>query len=143
MLGSNRGFTIVQFIVGMTVGCLLLMWIGVMVVQRSWRDGQRRTDLAQVEAMVNRVAQLRHGRYPPTGDAALVGSELRTQFEALRLEDPKSNSYYVLGASFDACKRSGSSDERGPGYISYKSPGDDGPFLLRMCLESGEYEVGN
>lgn len=143
MLGEKRGFTVIQFVIFLTVLVLLVLAIFVAVAQRSQHDNQRRGDLATVAAMIERYAENRHGAYPSNKDAEDPGSAFKAQFEALELRDPQSKKYYVLGTDFDDCDGS-STNDRGPGYISYGRPGEDGaPFKLRMCLEKGgEYYYG-
>lgn len=134
MLVSKRGFSVIQFIIAMTVAGLLLLGVFIAVAQRSWRDDQRRKDLGQVETMVQRYAENHLGRYPTTKMADDPGSQLKAQFDTLRMTDPKSGKYYTLSSSFDTCTE--------PGQVSYKK-GTTKPYELRMCLESGEYYFGN
>ncbi len=143
MLRGTRGFTIVQFIIAMTIGGLIFVGIFVAVAQRSWRDDQRRKDLGAVDAMVERLAANSLGRYPVTADADKPSSALRSQFDALQLRDPKSNKYYGFGSDFGPCDTSADGAHLGTGYISYARPGDNAPFKLRVCLEWGEYDLGN
>ncbi|HEX3082448.1 MAG TPA: hypothetical protein VHQ86_04285 [Candidatus Saccharimonadia bacterium] len=144
MVNSSRGFTVIQFIVAMTVSGLLLVGVLLMILQRTWRDDQRRRDLGTVEAMIERSAANNLGRYPKTKDADDPNSALRTQFQALWLEDPKAGKYYIIGSNFGPCDPSAEMANQGAGYISYGRPGDNGsPFKLRICLESGEYWFGN
>jgi hypothetical protein len=143
MLDSNRGFTVVQFITAMTVCGLLLVGLFVQIAKVSQRENQRRSDLGLVEAMVGRYAENHLGRYPSTKQASKSGSELQVQFEMLRLLDPKTGKYYVLGSDFGECNGGADTADRGPGYVSYKSPGDNGPYTLRICLERGDYYLGD
>jgi Tfp pilus assembly protein PilE len=144
MLGEMRGFTVIQFIIGATVLVLLVLAIFMAVARKSQRDSQRRGDLALVQAMIERYAETHHGVYPRTNDAADPGSPFHAQFDQLSLKDPQSNKYYTLGTDFDDCDGSSTSD-RGPGYIAYARPGENGaPYKLRICLEQhGEYYFGN
>lgn len=135
MLVSRRGFSVIQFIIAMTVVGLLLLGIFIAVAKRSWRDTQRRNDLGQVSAMVDRYSENHHGKYPPSKDADDPGSQLRVQFDSLRLLDPKTSKYYAFSSSFEDCE--------GPGLVSYKKPGNNKPYDLRICLEAGEYYFGN
>jgi len=139
MLQSDRGFTIIQFITAMTVGGLLLVGLFVYVAKGSERETQRKGDLVQVEAMISRYAEVHHGRYPITKQATVGGSDLHILFDELHLLDPKTGRNYTLGSDFGACNGSADTADLGPGYISYKSPGPNGPYLLRICLEKGEY----
>ena len=143
MLQSNRGFTIIQFIAGMTVGGLLLVGIFVYAAKGEQRESQRKSDLGLVDAMIGRYAEVHHGKYPITKQATIGGSELHMEFDALHLYDPKSGKAYVLGSDFGDCDSSADISELGPGYISYRSPGKDGPYSLRICLEKGEYYFVN
>ena len=142
MLDTKRGFTVIQFIVGMTVVTLFVLAISVAVARQTWRNNQRKTDLAQVEAMISRYSETHNGLYPKTQDADDPGSQLQSDFAALRLVDPKADKYYTLGSKTDACDGGASMDNLGPGYISYKRPGQNDPYLLRICLEGGkEYYI--
>jgi type II secretory pathway pseudopilin PulG len=143
MLKTERGFTVIQFIVAMTIGGLLLVGIFVVVAQRSWRDDQRRKDLSQVDAMIERYAANNLGAYPTTKDADSPSSQLQQQFQALHLVDPKNGKYYVLGSDFGDCNPTADQTGHGPGYISYGRPGVNAPFKLRVCLEWGDFSLGN
>jgi hypothetical protein len=128
----------------MTVVGLLLIGVFVGVAQRTWRNNQRRTDLATVEAMVQRYAEGHRGRYPAATEADNASSEFRDEFNGLKLADPKSGKYYVLGSDFGPCDPTADATARGPGYISYGRPGNGGPFKLRICLEwGGEFGIGD
>jgi len=133
----------VQFIVAMTAGGLLLIGVFVAIAQRSWRDDQRRRDLGTIDAMIERYAANHLGAYPSTADASNPASQLTEQFQALRMTDPKTGKYYVLGSNFDSCDSSADATQRGPGYVSYGRPGNSSPFKLRMCLEWGEFSLGD
>ncbi len=143
MLESSRGFTIIQFIAAMTVAGLLFVGVIVYVAQIGQRDDQRKANLGLIEGVVGRYAENHLGKYPPTKQASVKGSELQIQFDALRLLDQKTGQYYVLNSDFDDCNGGAKTEDHGPGYVSYKSPGDGGPFLLRICLERGEFYLGN
>jgi len=143
MLESNRGFTIIQLITAMTVAGLLVVGLFVHVAKVSQRESQRKSDLLLVEAMLSRYAELHHGLYPITKQAKVRGSELQMLFDGLRLLDSKTGKYYVLGSDFGECNGGADTSERGPGYVSYRSPGESGPFALRICLEKWEYYLGN
>jgi hypothetical protein len=144
MLGSRRGFTVIQFITGMTVVGLLLMGVFVAVAKQVGRDNQRRSDLVTIDAMVKRVAEQHHGQFPGAKDGDNPGSDLRVEFEKLRLTDPKAGSTYVMGSDFGSCDSRADIDKLGPGFVSYGRPGVNGsPYKLRICLERGEYYVGD
>lgn len=143
MLENKRGFTVIQFIIGATVVVLLVLSIFVAVARKSQRDGQRQGDLALVAGMIERYAENHHGVYPSTKEAADVGSAFHAQFDQLALQDPLKHKYYTLGTNFEACDGSNTND-RGPGYVSYARPGENGAsYKLRICLENqGEYFFG-
>jgi hypothetical protein len=135
---------VIQFIVGITVIVLLVLSLFVAIARKTQRDSTRRGDLALVAAMIGRYGENHLGKYPTTKEAADPGSPFMAQFQQLELKDPKSKKYYVLGTSFDPCDGSNPAD-RGPGYISYGRPGENGkPYKLRICLEGGrEYYFGD
>jgi hypothetical protein len=140
---GKRGFTVIQFIVGATVLVLLVLSTFVAVARKSQRDSQRKGDLALVESMIQRYAENHHGVYPSNRDAEDIGSPFHAQFDLLQLQDPLKHKYYTLGTSFDECSGTDTSN-RGPGYVSYARPGENGrPYKLRICLENqGEYYFG-
>jgi|SRR5580704_491740 type II secretory pathway pseudopilin PulG len=138
MLGSNRGFTIVQIVVAMTIIGLLGIWLGVTLAQQSWRNQQREHDLDVVAGMINRYPADHFGQYPDTSAASDVNSNLQENFTSLRLVDPSTGKYYILGNDFGPCNGPAGTNSPGLGYMSYQSPGQDGsPYQLRVCLEGG------
>jgi hypothetical protein len=138
MLGSNRGFAIVQIVVAMTVVGLLGIWLGVSLAQQSWRNQQREHDLDIVAGIINRYPATHYGQYPATGAANDPGSVFAQEFTALRLIDPGTGKYFILGSNFGPCTGSPATNQPGLGYISYQSPGESGgPYDLRVCLDSG------
>ena len=144
MVRSRSGFTVVSLVVGMTIGGLLLIGIVIFVAQRSWRDDQRRRDLSTVDALIERQAAANFGIYPTTKDADTAISTLRTGFDGLHMIDPSAGTFYVMGSDFGPCDPSGTITDRGPGYISYARSGLNGsPFKLRICLEWGEFSIGD
>lgn len=143
MLVWNRGFTVIHLIVTMTVCGLLLVGLFVQVAKVSQRENQRKSDLGLVDSMLGRYAENHLGRYPSNKQVGKAGSEVQVQFEALQLIDPKTGKFYVLGTDFGECDGGAPTAERGPGYVSYKSPGDNGPYTIRICLERGEYYLGD
>jgi hypothetical protein len=143
MLRSKRGFTVISFIVVMTVAGLFLTAVAVWVAQRTWRDNQRKTDLAQVVGMVERYSANHLGKYPKSKEADDPSSALSEQFQALKLRDPKTDKYYGFGSDFGPCDPGGDPAHLGTGYISYAKPGNNAPFKVRVCLEWGEYSIGD
>ncbi len=143
MLRESRGFTIIQLITAMTVVGLLVVGLVVHELKIAQQDDQRKGNLALVEGLVSRYAENHLGRYPSTKEASILGTDFQMQFDGLRLLDPKTGHYYVLGSDFGPCNGGADTPDRGPGYVSYKSPGDNGPYALRICLEKGEFYVGN
>jgi hypothetical protein len=138
MLGSNREITVVQMVVVMTIVGLLGIWIGTALGQRSWRNQQREHDLNIVAALINRYPAAHMGSYPGTAAAGNQDSQFQQEFTSLRLVDPSTGKYYIMGSNFGACDGPAATNQPGLGYISYESPGQDGsPYDLRVCLEGG------
>jgi type II secretory pathway pseudopilin PulG len=143
MVRSNRGFTVVSLVVVMTISGLLLIGVFIMVAQRSWRDDQRRRDLNAIDAMIEHDAANNLGKYPSTQDANNGVSKLRMEFDGMHMIDPKAGTFYAMGSDFGPCDTSAPITDRGVGYISYARPGVGGsPFKLRICLEWGEFSLG-
>jgi prepilin-type N-terminal cleavage/methylation domain-containing protein len=144
---KERGLTLIEIVVVMAIAGLLLavVFAAIAGAQRSRRDNQRKHDLARLSAQLEVYASANSGIYPavnagPDGFKGGFLSYLPDSFN-----DPSIGTPYDLelgfGGSCDSSKAIGSPN--GPGSVSYDIPGASGfPYKLRMCLESGEYDIG-
>ena len=142
------GFTLIEIVLVLAIAGLILAmaFIGISGAQKNRRDTQRKQDLQRLGSAAETYASNNHGSYP-TADADPATGFLggfETGFLPDKFNDPSTLTGYVMGTGFGtSCNPAAAMAAGGPGYISYGVPGASGPFRLRMCLEQGEYDIGN
>lgn len=100
---SSNGFTLIELIVVLAIIGILsgLIMTDILGIQRKIRDGQRKSDLRQIQAGLE-MYRADNGTYPPsalncpTGDPSKLGNDLcdRIYIETIP-KDPKESSQYV------------------------------------------------
>jgi hypothetical protein len=124
-----------------------LVFLAVSGANRSRRDAQRKADLGRISAQLEQYASTHGGQYPTIGGGPddFLGT-FKSSFLPDNFNDPSAHGPYDLEDGFGtACNPSAApaSPAGGPGMISYDVPGGGGnPFKIRMCLETGEYDIG-
>ena len=146
---NKRGFTLIEIVIVMAVAGLILglVFLAISGAQRSRRDEQRRHDLGRLAGQIESYAGQNRGAYPAvnSGPNGFKGG-FETSYLPDSFNDPSAHVPYDLELGFGApCNPSApAASPNGPGSISYDVPGGNGnPYKLRMCLENGEYDIGN
>lgn len=146
---KKPGFTLIEIVIVMAIAGLLiiLVLLAVSGAQRSRRDNQRRHDLARLAAQLEVYASAHDGNYPTvTANPADGFKGAFLAFLPNSFTDPSNQAAYDLELGYGGgCNSSlAPASPGGPGSISYDVPGGGtNPFKVRMCLENGQYEIGN
>jgi hypothetical protein len=126
---------------------LVIVFLAVSGAQSARRDATRKHDLARMAAQLEVFASDNHGSYPTVDSNVATGftGGFASTYLPNNFNDPSGAGPYNLNLHFGPGCMNGSAplSPHGPGAISYEVPGANGnPYKIRICLETGEYDIG-
>jgi prepilin-type N-terminal cleavage/methylation domain-containing protein len=148
MVKRNKGFTLIEIVLVMAIAGLIIILIfaGLIGAQKSRRDAVRKRDLQRLGSQVETFASNHEGKYPTADSDPQTGftGGFAATYTPANFIDPFTDTSYAMNTGISgACDPTAAMGSNGPGSISYEVPGASGPYHLRMCLEQGQYDIGN
>jgi prepilin-type N-terminal cleavage/methylation domain-containing protein len=145
---NRRGFTLVEVVIVLAIASLLfgVVFMAVAGAQKARRDDTRKHDLDRLAGQLEVYASNNEGRYPLANGNPSDGftGAFENEYLPSNFQDPLAGATYDLNATVaPACNHNANMNANGPGSIGYAVPGNGHAFRLRMCLEQGEYNIGN